>query len=97
MARCSHTANVLNCGNLFLAATSHGVKGERFMALAPKASAQATSTVDEPALIRLAQARQPDAIRTIITRYNQRLYRLARSITRNDADAEDVVQEAYLH
>lgn len=67
------------------------------MALAPKALAQATSTLDEPALIRLAQARQPDAIRTIITRYNQRLYRLARSITRNDADAEDVVQEAYLH
>lgn len=67
------------------------------MALAPKALAQPTSTLDEPALIRLAQARQPDAIRTIITRYNQRLYRLARSITRNDADAEDVVQEAYLH
>ncbi len=29
-------------------------------------------------------------------RYNQRLYRIARTILRNDADAEDVMQEAYV-
>lgn len=43
-----------------------------------------------------AQARQPEAIRAIIKQYNQRLYRLARAIVRNDADAEEVLQEAYL-
>lgn len=32
----------------------------------------------------------------IMRRYNRLLYRLARSILRSDADAEDVVQEAYL-
>lgn len=32
----------------------------------------------------------------IMRRYNQRLYRVARSILRNDADAEDVMQEAYV-
>lgn len=50
----------------------------------------------ENALVRAAQARQPKAIRTIIERYNQRLYRLARAIVRNDADAEEVLQEAYM-
>ena len=50
----------------------------------------------EADLVRRAQARQPDAVRTIIKRYNQRLYRLARSILRNDADAEEALQEAYL-
>lgn len=32
----------------------------------------------------------------LMRRYNQRLYRVARSILRNDADAEDVMQEAYV-
>ena len=32
----------------------------------------------------------------LMRRYNQRLYRVARSIVRNDVDAEDVMQEAYV-
>jgi RNA polymerase sigma-70 factor (ECF subfamily) len=32
----------------------------------------------------------------IMRRYNQRLYRVARAILRNDGDAEDVVQDAYV-
>jgi RNA polymerase sigma-70 factor (ECF subfamily) len=32
----------------------------------------------------------------LMRRYNQRLYRVARSILRNDTDAEDVMQEAYV-
>jgi RNA polymerase sigma-70 factor (ECF subfamily) len=32
----------------------------------------------------------------LMRRYNQRLYRVARSILRNDADAEDVMQDAYV-
>jgi RNA polymerase sigma-70 factor, ECF subfamily len=32
----------------------------------------------------------------IMRRYNRRLYRIARGVLRNDADAEDVVQDAYL-
>ena len=50
----------------------------------------------ESELVRLAQARQPAAIRAIVKRYNQRLYRLARAILRSDADAEEALQEAYL-
>src|SRR5438094_3385569 len=32
----------------------------------------------------------------IMRRYNQRLYRVARAILRNDAEAEDVMQDAYV-
>jgi RNA polymerase sigma-70 factor (ECF subfamily) len=54
----------------------------------------AEPTEDE--LVRRAQARDADAIRAIIKSHNQRLYRLARAITRSDADAEDVLQDSYL-
>lgn len=36
------------------------------------------------------------ALRLIVRRYNQRLYRVARAIVRDDTEAEDVLQEAYL-
>ena len=32
----------------------------------------------------------------IMRRYNQRLYRVARAILRDDAEAEDVMQDAYV-
>lgn len=46
-------------------------------------------------LVRLAQAGERDAFRVIMQRGNQRLFRIARSVVRDDAEAEDVVQEAY--
>jgi RNA polymerase sigma-70 factor (ECF subfamily) len=36
------------------------------------------------------------AVRELMGRYNQRLYRLAWSVLKNPADAEEVVQDAYL-
>lgn len=51
---------------------------------------------DELALVQRAIARDGDAFRTIMKKYNQRLYRVARGIVRNDAEAEDIVQEAYV-
>ncbi|WP_189553531.1 RNA polymerase sigma factor [Mesorhizobium sp. M8A.F.Ca.ET.021.01.1.1] len=47
-------------------------------------------------LVHRALAREPDAFRAIMKIHNQRLYRIARGILRNDAEAEDVVQEAYV-
>ncbi|QDL36332.1 RNA polymerase sigma factor [Rhodoferax sediminis] len=37
-----------------------------------------------------------DALRQLMRRYNQTLYRTARSILKDDAEAEDAVQEAYI-
>jgi RNA polymerase sigma-70 factor (ECF subfamily) len=48
------------------------------------------------ALVARAMARDADACRLLIKTYNQRLYRLARSIVRNNVEAEDVLQEAYM-
>jgi RNA polymerase sigma-70 factor (ECF subfamily) len=51
-----------------------------------------------PEEVLVARARQHDeaAVREIVRRYNQRLFRTARSVMRNDADAEDVVQAGYV-
>jgi len=56
---------------------------------------KAESLSDEE-LVSLARQRDEAAVRTITTRYNRRLFRIARSILRNDAEAEDVVQETYV-
>lgn len=47
-------------------------------------------------LARSVAAGDHDAFHTLMRRHNQTLYRTARSILRNDGEAEDVVQEAYL-
>lgn len=51
--------------------------------------------LDELELVRLAQSGERDAFRVIMQRCNQQLYRAARSIVRDEAEAEDVVQETY--
>ena len=50
----------------------------------------------EAELVRRAVSKDEAAIRAIIQANNRRLYRVARSIVRDDSEAEDVVQEAYL-
>jgi RNA polymerase sigma-70 factor (ECF subfamily) len=52
--------------------------------------------LDDMALVDLARHRNELAIRTIVRRHNQRLFRAARAILRNDGDAEDVVQASYV-
>ena len=47
-------------------------------------------------IVRRAIAGDGNAFRTIMQANNRRLYRVARSILRNDSEAEDIVQEAYV-
>jgi RNA polymerase sigma-70 factor, ECF subfamily len=47
-------------------------------------------------LVRRALERDEAAVRAILKANNRRLFRLARGILRNDSEAEDVVQEAYV-
>jgi RNA polymerase sigma factor (sigma-70 family) len=43
----------------------------------------------------VASQQEAPAIRAIIQTHNRRLYRVARSVVRDDGEAEDVLQEAY--
>ncbi|HEU4659834.1 MAG TPA: RNA polymerase sigma factor [Pseudolabrys sp.] len=56
----------------------------------------ATPLSQESDLIARARANDHAAIRTIIRQNNRRLFRVARSILKNDWEAEDAVQEAYV-
>ena len=58
--------------------------------------AAAASLHDEAGLIAAACRRDKAAIRTIVRGYNQRLFRVARSILKDDWEAEEAVQEAYI-
>jgi RNA polymerase sigma-70 factor (ECF subfamily) len=50
---------------------------------------------DEEAVRRILEG-ETALFETIMRRYNQRLYRVARAILRNDGEAEDVIQDAYV-
>ena len=54
------------------------------------------SQYSDPALVTLARSGDGAAFAAIMTRYNQRLYRVARGIVRDESEAEDVLQEAYV-
>ncbi len=57
---------------------------------------QALDAMDEAGLVRLAQAGDGEAFRVIMQRGNQRLFRVARGVVRDEAEAEDVLQEAWV-
>jgi len=46
--------------------------------------------------MRPALAREPDAFRALMREHNQALFRTARAILRDDAEAEEAVQEAWM-
>jgi RNA polymerase sigma-70 factor, ECF subfamily len=54
------------------------------------------ATFDESALVARAQAGDSEAFGELVSRYQNKVYRLAKHITQNDEDAEDVLQEAFL-
>jgi RNA polymerase sigma-70 factor (ECF subfamily) len=47
-------------------------------------------------LVARCRLRDEAAVRTLTTRHNRRLFRIARGILRDDAEAEDVVQDTYV-
>jgi RNA polymerase sigma-70 factor, ECF subfamily len=59
------------------------------------ARASAESWTDEEVVDRVL-AGETALYEIIMRRYNQRLYRVARAIVRDDAEAEDVMQDAYV-
>jgi len=51
---------------------------------------------NELPLIEGARAGDQEAFAELVNRYERKIYRLAKNITQNDEDAEDVLQEAFL-
>jgi len=65
----------------------------------PRSPVENASLGDQAALLALQQrvvAGERDAFEALMRAHNQRLFRIARGIVKDDHDAEDVVQEAYL-
>ena len=60
---------------------------------AAAAPSQAGALTDEEVVVRVRAGDTP-FFEVLMRRYNQRLYRAARAILQNDADAEDAVQRA---
>ena len=60
------------------------------------ASAVVYSTLSDPELAQRITAGDRNAFEPLMRRHNQMLYRTARSILKDDAEAEDAVQEGYL-
>ena len=53
--------------------------------------------VSDEEVVRRVQAGETGLFEVVMRRYNQRLYRVARAIVRDDAEAEDVTQQAYVN
>lgn len=51
----------------------------------------------DPELVAGVLAGNEASVRALIQKYNRRLYRVARSVIGDDAEAEDVLQDAYVH
>jgi RNA polymerase sigma-70 factor (ECF subfamily) len=51
---------------------------------------------DETALVAKAKAGDAQAFTDLVNQYERKIYRLAKHITQNDEDAEDVLQETFL-
>ncbi len=56
----------------------------------------AGTLADERNLVERAESGDQSAFRAIMEQNNQRLYRVARAVMKDDTEAEDVVQETYL-
>ena len=60
------------------------------------ATARKQEALPDEEVVRRVRAGETALYEVILRRYNQRLYRVARAILHNDAEAEDVMQDAYV-
>ncbi len=62
----------------------------------PSSQSAAAAVRDDVELVERILQRDPRAFETLMRRHNTRLFRVARAILRDDAAAEDAVQDGYL-
>ena len=66
------------------------------MKLAVTPTTSVPTGFDESVLVAQAKAGDQNAFTELVNRYERKIYRLAKNITQNDEDAEDVLQDAFL-
>jgi RNA polymerase sigma-70 factor (ECF subfamily) len=68
------------------------------MTMKPSSPSRAESSKDAPDPVLVGAIAEGDhaAFETLMRRYNGKLFRIARSIVKDDSDAEDVLQDAYM-
>ncbi|MBS1827855.1 MAG: RNA polymerase sigma factor [Acidobacteria bacterium] len=59
-------------------------------------AAETSLPMDDVALVERARQGDAASFSELVSRYDRKIYRLARHITNSDEDAEDVLQEAFL-
>ncbi len=64
--------------------------------MTPSSNLPTAAPSDEGTLVAQAQAGDTQAFAELVKRYERKIYRLAKNITQNDEDAEDVLQDAFL-
>ena len=64
--------------------------------MAPSQTQASYDVASDADLVALALAREPGAFQAIMRNNNRRLYRVARGVLGDDAEAEDVVQESFV-
>ncbi len=62
----------------------------------PLQASRTPVSAGEGDLVERAQSGDMEAFAELVRRYERRIYRMARQITQNDEDAEDVLQESFL-
>jgi RNA polymerase sigma-70 factor (ECF subfamily) len=74
----------------------HLLEGGTMMMLEQPGSAAVLSAADDDALAARVARADHAAFEALMRRHNGRLFRVARAILKDDADAEDALQDAYL-
>jgi RNA polymerase sigma-70 factor, ECF subfamily len=64
--------------------------------LSDREEAQSIGLITDEELVQRVLAGETTLFEIVMRRYNQRLYRIARAILRDDSEAEDVMQDAYV-
>jgi RNA polymerase sigma-70 factor (ECF subfamily) len=82
-------------GNLFGAADSVTEEGQSDMGIETAPASQLVAPTDEEIVERVLGG-ETTLFELLMRRYNQRLYRVTRAIVRDEAEAEDVTQDAYV-
>src|SRR5450755_1972220 len=69
---------------------------ERFVMVSPAEVATSQEPLSDEEVVTRVLAGETGLFEIVMRRHNQRLYRVARAILRNDGEAEDVMQDSYV-